>query len=240
MSQVIHHGKTEQSSNTQGSYMNQQGLFQTDFEANSGCCAVQAIWRSTKKQAVLRIVDAVVGQGNLVQLMKNTSSIFPFQIERCPAVLSAQVHPSTVLRSLARSGLHGRVADKTPNLRCGNKAKRLNWARKHQKWAAEKWQQVLWTDESDESGTFMSVCRQQWSMVEVPYKFGTAFLQMELDIWSGLIVSSMLRNTGRYLSIMQNHQGGVWLAPNVLCIRTTTSLRTIFNLMENKKSWKWW
>src|SRR4029434_6967919 len=36
-------------------------------------------------------------------------------------------------------------------------------------------------------------------MVEVPCKFGAAFLQVELEIWSGLMVSSMLRNTGRYL-----------------------------------------
>ena len=41
-------------------------------------------------QGTLRIVDAVVGQGNLVQQMKNTSSLFPFEIGRCPAVPSAQ------------------------------------------------------------------------------------------------------------------------------------------------------
>ncbi|KAK1172084.1 ras suppressor protein 1 isoform X1 [Acipenser oxyrinchus oxyrinchus] len=53
------------------------------------------------------------------------------------------VHPSTVRRSLVRSGLHGRHAAKKPYLRCGNKAKRLNYARKHRNWGAEKWQQVL-------------------------------------------------------------------------------------------------
>ncbi|KAK6473362.1 extracellular calcium-sensing receptor-like [Huso huso] len=58
------------------------------------------------------------------------------------------VHPSTVWRSLVRSGLHGRLAAKKPYLRRGNKAKRLNYARKHRNWGAEKWQQVLWTDES--------------------------------------------------------------------------------------------
>ncbi|MGH0182638.1 UNVERIFIED_CONTAM: hypothetical protein FKN15_010133 [Acipenser sinensis] len=87
------------------------------------------------------------------------------------------VHPSTVRRSLVRSGLHGRLAAKKPYLRRGNKAKRLNYARKHRNWGAEKWQQVLWTDESKfeifavaegslfaeglERGTRMSVCRQQ-------------------------------------------------------------------------------
>ncbi|MBN3274473.1 TCB2 transposase, partial [Polyodon spathula] len=58
------------------------------------------------------------------------------------------VHPSTVQRSLVRSGLRGRLAAKKPYLRRGNKAKRLNYARKHRNWGAEKWQQVLWTDES--------------------------------------------------------------------------------------------
>ncbi|KAK6476651.1 CD276 antigen [Huso huso] len=51
------------------------------------------------------------------------------------------VHPSTVRRSLVRSGLHGRLAAKKPYLRRGNKAKRLNYARKHRNWGAEKWQQ---------------------------------------------------------------------------------------------------
>lgn len=96
-----------------------------------------------------------------------------------------------------------------------------------------------------ESGTIMSVCRQQWSTVEVPCMFGVAFLQIEMEIWSGLMVSSMLRNTSGYLSIMQYHQGDVWLAPNLFCSRTTTpniqpmSLRTTFSVKKNKKSWKW-
>ena len=34
------------------------------------------------------------------------------------------------------------------SLRHGNKAKRLNYAPKHRSWGADKWQQVLWTDES--------------------------------------------------------------------------------------------
>ncbi len=59
-----------------------------------------------------------------------------------------QVHPFTVQRSLARSGLHGRIAAEKPYLQYGNKAKQLNYARKHRNWGAEKWQQVLWTDES--------------------------------------------------------------------------------------------
>lgn len=49
-----------------------------------------------------------------------------------------------------------------------------------------------------QSCTRMTVCRQQWSMVEGPCKSGAAFLQTELGIWSELLVSSVLNNTGRY------------------------------------------
>jgi hypothetical protein len=41
-----------------------------------------------------------------------------------------------------------RLAAKEPYLRRGNKGKRLNYARKHRNWGAEKWQQLLWTVES--------------------------------------------------------------------------------------------
>lgn len=71
-------------------------------------------------------------------------------------------------------------------------------------WGAERKLQVLWTNESKfgrfgrsrcsllaeglESGTIMSVCRSHRSMVEVPCIFG-----------AGLVLSSLLRHTGRYL-----------------------------------------
>ena len=67
-----------------------------------------------------------------------------------------------------------------------------------------------------DSGTIMTVCEQQWSMVEVPCKFGAAFQQMELEIWSGLMVSSILRNTGRYLSIMQIPSGRHMIGPKCI------------------------
>ena len=54
--------------------LHQQGLSQT----------------SIKKLAMLRIADTVVGQGKLMQQVKNTSSLFPFEIGRCAAVSSAQ------------------------------------------------------------------------------------------------------------------------------------------------------
>lgn len=47
------------------------------------------------------------------------------------------------------------------------------------------------------------VCRQQGSMVEVSWTFRDAFLPKELEIWSGLMASSLLRNTDRYLFIIK-------------------------------------
>lgn len=58
------------------------------------------------------------------------------------------VDPSTVRRSLLRSGLRGCVARKKPLLRRNNKQKRLSYAREHNNWTFDEWSQVLWTDES--------------------------------------------------------------------------------------------
>lgn len=55
---------------------------------------------------------------------------------------------TTVKRRLYKAGLYGRVAMKKPLLRRQNKQKRLNWAREHQHWTLEQWNNVLWTDES--------------------------------------------------------------------------------------------
>lgn len=59
-----------------------------------------------------------------------------------------------------------------------------------------------------ERRTIISVCKEHWNIVEVPLTFGAPFLQIKLEIWSGLIVSLMLRNTGKYLLIMLYYQGG--------------------------------
>lgn len=116
-------------------------------------------------------------------------------------------------------------------------------------WGAERKPQVLWTNESKferfgrsrcsllaeglESGTIMSVCRPQQSMVEVPCIFG-----------AGLVLFSLLRHTGRYLScsatmispkcILQKGND-----PKHIYIHITIyiSLRTTFSVKRNTKSW---
>ena len=146
-----------------------------------------------------------------------------------------QARWSTVWRSLARSDLYGRIAAKKPYFWCRNKAKRLNYAQHYGNGVVEKWQQGLWTDESEyeifDCSRWRFVCwkaaeqyivhRKRWNMVDVSSKFWVAFLQMELGIWVERMVSSVVINAGWYLSIMEYNQGGLCLAPNLFCSRTS-------------------
>lgn len=90
---------------------------------------------------------------------------------------------------------------------------------KHRNWYTEKWQDILWKHlkqlvvaegslfvKWQESSAVMSVCRQQWNMLELPSMFWAANLQMELKVWSGSMMISMLKkNTGKYFTIIQYH-----------------------------------
>lgn len=139
--------------------LHQQGLSQTKISKQTGIsrCAVQALLKKHKETGNVedrrrsgrprKLSAADEKHLKLISLRnrKLTSSAISSELAETSGT---QVHPSTVWRSLARSGLHGRVAAKKPYLRHGNKAKRLDYARKHRNWGAEKWQQVLWTDES--------------------------------------------------------------------------------------------
>lgn len=93
MSQVTHYGKTEHN-NTQGIHTASPKFilnryFKIDY-CFKMCCS------SSFEKVTLRIVDAVVSQGNLQQ-MKNTRSLFPFEISSC--VTSSQLAET--------SGIHG-------------------------------------------------------------------------------------------------------------------------------------
>lgn len=72
------------------------------------------------------------------------------------------------------------------------------------------------TRPGDWTGTTMSVCRQ--ATVKHGGEFGSAFGDLVK-----INKSSVLRNTGRYLSIMLHHQEGICLAPYLFCSRTKTS-----------------
>ena len=52
-----------------------------------------------------------------------------------------------VKNCLKKFRLLARVAARKPLLRPVNKAEQLNWAKLHQNWTTEEWNQVLWTDE---------------------------------------------------------------------------------------------
>ena len=119
------------------------------------------------------------------------------------------VHPSTVRRSLGRSGLVGRVAAKKPLLHKGNKQKRLQYAKSHKTWDEVQWQNVLWSDESKfemfgsnrrhyvrrrvgEKYMYIDACLQPTvllSMVVALSWSGVAFRPMVWVIWSELMES---------------------------------------------------
>lgn len=71
MSQVIHYGKTIHNV----VILHQQSLSQARFQSRRVFLdgAVQALFKKQKKWATLRTVDAVIGQGNLMQQFKDTS-----------------------------------------------------------------------------------------------------------------------------------------------------------------------
>uniref|UniRef100_A0A8C4S2L1 Transposase Tc1-like domain-containing protein n=1 Tax=Erpetoichthys calabaricus TaxID=27687 RepID=A0A8C4S2L1_ERPCA len=139
--------------------LHQQGLSQTKISKQTGVsrCAVQALLKKHKKTGKVedrrrsgrprKLSAADERHITLITLRNRKISSSAISSELAEAS-GTQVHPSTVRRNLARTGLYGRVAAKNPYLRRGNKAKRLKYARKHRNWGAEKWQQVLWTDES--------------------------------------------------------------------------------------------
>ena len=55
--------------------------------------------------------------------------------------------PQLIRLILFKAGLIGRVCVRKPLLRAANKAKRLEWARRHKNWRVEQWMKVLWSDE---------------------------------------------------------------------------------------------
>lgn len=122
--------------------LQQQGLCQTKISKQTGVskCAVQPLLKKLKekrkkkrKERTRSTVTAAVGQGNLVQQMKDTSCSLFTEI-RCPAVPSAQqwkrnVLSASVSQHKTRMDLYGSTkAKKNPYVRHRNQAKRLSCA----------------------------------------------------------------------------------------------------------------
>jgi hypothetical protein len=70
------------------------------------------------------------------------------QINAPQSSSNRHISTSTVQRRLCESGLHGRIAAKKPLLKDTNKKKRLAWAKKLEQWTLDRWESVLWSDES--------------------------------------------------------------------------------------------
>ena len=59
-----------------------------------------------------------------------------------------QVSVETVRRRLREAGLYGRIARRKPLLTAKHIEKRLEWAKKYEKWTATDWEKVVFSDES--------------------------------------------------------------------------------------------
>lgn len=134
MSQVLHHDKTEHSNKTQGAILHQQGLSLTKILKHTGVlrCAVQSVLKKYKETGKVedrrrsgrprKLSAADEKHIKLISLRnrKMSSSAISSQLAKTSGT---KIHPSTVRRSMTRSGLHGRVAVKRPYLQNENKAK---------------------------------------------------------------------------------------------------------------------
>jgi hypothetical protein len=70
------------------------------------------------------------------------------QINTSLSSSNRHINCSETVRRRHESGLHGWIAAKKPLLKDTNNKKRLAWAKKHKQWTLDRWQSVLWCDES--------------------------------------------------------------------------------------------
>ncbi|XP_040293991.1 zinc finger protein with KRAB and SCAN domains 1-like isoform X2 [Bufo bufo] len=117
--------------------LHQQGLSQSKISKQTGAsrCAVQALLKKHKETGNIkdrghsgrpRKLSAADERRIMLTCLQNGKMSSSAISSELAETIGIQVHPSTVRRSLARSGLHGGIASKKPDLQHGNKAKQGN------------------------------------------------------------------------------------------------------------------
>lgn len=120
----------------------QQGLSQAKISKQTGVSgyAVQAVLKKHKETGNIedhrrsgwpRKLGAADERQIMLTSLQNRKMSSSALSSELAETSGTKVHPSTVWRSPARIGLHGRIVAKKPYLHHGNKAKRLNYARKY-------------------------------------------------------------------------------------------------------------
>lgn len=134
--------------------LRQQGLSQVEIARQTGVsrCAVQALLQKHKETGTvedqkrsgrprkLSKADERLIKLTLLRDRKMSSSAITSELAVTSGTL---VHPSTVRRSLARSGLHGRRGGIKQVL------KPISRAQIHENWDDNEWEQEVWIEDSE-------------------------------------------------------------------------------------------
>jgi hypothetical protein len=107
------------------------------------------------------------------------------------------VSASTVRKALHDVGFYSRIAQKKPFLFDTHRARRLDFAREHQKWTIEDWKKVIWTNEStfEVGKSFRQIL--VWLKSDEHYKLGCLTPTFKLRktsimIWGGFTATYKL------------------------------------------------
>ena len=152
----------------------QQGLSQIKISKQTGVsqCAVQALLKRHKE------TGNTEAKQTLCSKWKTDQAYFPFEIVRYGYnhLLSMEVWPEVFME-----------AAKKPFIRHEIKAKLLGHAQEHRNWRADKWQQVLWTDESKLE--MLGCSRRQFVHRRIGKRYTNECLQATMKLgWGSLWV----------------------------------------------------
>ncbi|KAH7947704.1 hypothetical protein HPB52_015220 [Rhipicephalus sanguineus] len=179
----------------------------------------------------------------------------PFQsAQQIKTALDLQVGVETIRRRLREAGLHGFIAAQKPHLTERQRRQRLEFARAHEHWTVEDWEEVIFSDES----TFCSRWDQELHVWR-PYKcrYDPGYIsevhssgRCAVNVWGAvskdglgpLVRLSRSFTAGAYCEILDSHllpyaldgpfkDGCFWFQQDLSPVHTARAVR---NLLEER------
>ncbi|XP_044130794.1 zinc finger protein 174-like isoform X3 [Bufo gargarizans] len=159
--------------------LHQQGLSQSKIAKQTGVsrCAVQALLKKHKETGNIedrrrsgrpRKLSAADERRIMLTCLQNRKMSSSAISSELAETIGTQVHPSTVRRSLARSGLHGGIAAKKPDLQHGNKAKQGNDDTREDGGMRSAGEETVWLSENRRIGKDGSGSAEEGESARVP------------------------------------------------------------------------